>query len=69
VRGVILPARNQRDLTDVPEETRNALQWRPVTRIDEVLEIALSGSQAREPVSERTGPEAATEDIAARPRR
>ncbi|HEY4865124.1 MAG TPA: endopeptidase La [Candidatus Dormibacteraeota bacterium] len=41
VRGVILPRRNERDLRDVPEETRTALQWRLVDRIDEVLETAL----------------------------
>jgi ATP-dependent Lon protease len=68
VRGVILPARNQRDLSDVPEETRRALQWRPVSRIDEVLEIALDEEVAGEPVSQTGGQDSATEDIAARPR-
>jgi ATP-dependent Lon protease len=68
VRGVILPARNQRDLSEVPEETRNALDWRPVSRIDEVLEIALSDGQAAEEVSRQAGSDAALDDIAARQR-
>jgi ATP-dependent Lon protease len=52
VRGVILPSRNQRDLRDVPEETRNALEWRFVGRIDEVLETALIGYRAGEVASQ-----------------
>lgn len=49
LRGVILPSRNQRDMRDVPEETRNALQWRFVDHMDQVLEIALAGYDVREP--------------------
>jgi ATP-dependent Lon protease len=68
LHGVILPERNQRDLADVPEETRAALEWRPVRYIDEVLATALVGYEA----GERTGPRAAEdgkggEDVAARP--
>src|SRR5262249_43133505 len=67
VRGVILPRRNQRDRGDVPEETRNALQWRFVDHMDQVLEIALAGYEVREPAlhdvaAERGG----GQDVAAR---
>ena len=44
--GVILPDRNQRDCRDVPEETRNALRWRFVDHMDQVLETALVGYEA-----------------------
>ena len=44
--GVILPDRNQRDLRDVPEEARNALRWRFVDHMDQVLETALVGYEA-----------------------
>jgi ATP-dependent Lon protease len=46
VSGVILPDRNQRDCRDVPEETRNALRWRFVDHMDQVLATALVGYEA-----------------------
>jgi ATP-dependent Lon protease len=67
VRGVILPSRNERDLRDVPEETRNALQWRLATRIDDVLETALADQPVGPQVAPGPGPQAhATDDLAAR---
>jgi ATP-dependent Lon protease len=64
---VILPSRNERDLRDVPEETRNALQWRLATRIDEVLETALAARPAGPQVPAGPGPEAhPIDDLAAR---
>ena len=67
VRGVILPSRNERDLRDVPEETRNALQWRLATRIDEVLETALAARPAGPQVPAGPGPEPhPIDDLAAR---
>lgn len=44
--GVILPDRNRRDCRDVPEEARNALRWRFVDHMDQVLETALVGYEA-----------------------
>ncbi|MBO0687723.1 MAG: endopeptidase La, partial [Candidatus Dormibacteraeota bacterium] len=43
LRGVILPSRNRRDLADVPEEARDALEWRFVDQADQVLEVVLKG--------------------------
>jgi ATP-dependent Lon protease len=68
VRGVILPSRNERDLRDVPEETRNALEWRPVGHIDEVLETALVGYRTGELVLQApAGEHDPSEGVAARP--
>jgi ATP-dependent Lon protease len=41
LKGVLLPRRNERDLTDVPADVRERLQWRLVERVDEVLEVVL----------------------------
>jgi ATP-dependent Lon protease len=41
LRGVILPRRNERDLTDVPADVRERLEWRLVDRVDQVLEVVL----------------------------
>jgi ATP-dependent Lon protease len=42
IRQVILPRRNEADLEEVPEEIRRDLDIRLVSRVDEVLELALS---------------------------
>ncbi len=56
VRGVILPSRNRRDLHEVPEEVRTALEFQWADHVDQVLATALvdkvlrsamSGGQAR----------------------
>jgi ATP-dependent Lon protease len=38
---VILPARNRRDLEDIPQSTRSMLEFVWVERVDEALEVAL----------------------------
>ncbi|HET9833609.1 MAG TPA: endopeptidase La, partial [Vicinamibacterales bacterium] len=38
---VILPARNEADLDDVPADVRDRMTFHPVTSVDEVLELAL----------------------------
>ena len=50
IRKVILPARNRRDLEDIPESVRSALEFVWVERVSEALEVALSES-AEEPRS------------------
>jgi ATP-dependent Lon protease len=42
IRQVILPRRNEADLEEVPEEIRNDLDIHLVSRIEEVLELALA---------------------------
>lgn len=41
IRQVILPAGNERDLREVPEETRSRIEFFFVERMDEVLDLAL----------------------------
>ena len=41
LRRVILPARNEKDLVDVPEPVRAELTFHPVARVGEVLDLAL----------------------------
>ena len=44
IRKVILPARNRRDLDDIPQSARNALELVWVERVSEALEIALAAA-------------------------
>jgi ATP-dependent Lon protease len=41
IKKVILPARNRRDLEDIPQSTRSMLEFVWVDRVDEALEVAL----------------------------
>jgi ATP-dependent Lon protease len=41
IRTVLIPSRNERDLKEVPEDVRDALDIRCVKWMDEVLEVAL----------------------------
>ncbi len=61
VRKVILPARNRRDLEDIPQSARAMLEFVWVERVPEALEVALGaevGSQkpagGRKPVNEKS---------------
>ncbi len=53
LRTVILPKRNEKDLEDVPEDVRQAMQFVLVETIDEALAVALQDRRdgARGPVS------------------
>ena len=42
IRKVILPARNRRDLEDIPQSVRSTLEFVWVERVSEALEVALS---------------------------
>jgi ATP-dependent Lon protease len=44
--GVVLPARNERDLAEVPEQARRALEWRFVDHADQALEVVLLADMA-----------------------
>ncbi len=46
LRGVVLPRRNERNLVEVPEEVRRALEWRFVDTADQVLEVVLREAPA-----------------------
>ena len=41
IKTVLIPAENEKDLWDIPQNVKDGLQIVPVKRIDEVLERAL----------------------------
>jgi len=47
IRKVILPARNRRDLDEIPESARSLLEFVWVERVSEALEVALGASAAQ----------------------
>ncbi|MFC5499744.1 endopeptidase La [Caenimonas terrae] len=46
LRTVMLPARNLKDLREVPESTRAAMEFVPLETVDDAIRCALTGSQA-----------------------
>jgi ATP-dependent Lon protease len=44
---VIMPARNEPDLDDLPEDVRREMTFHPVSSIDQVLELALEPREKR----------------------
>ena len=42
IRTVMLPARNQRDLEDIPADARSALTFVWLETVDDALEVALA---------------------------
>jgi ATP-dependent Lon protease len=48
IKQVIVPARNEKDLPDIPDEVKNTLRFHFVKNVDEVLEVAL-GAGAKMP--------------------
>jgi ATP-dependent Lon protease len=49
IHRIILPARNEADLEDIPEDVRRELELVPVTRINEVVDAALEKLVANPP--------------------
>ena len=47
IKRVIVPARNEKDLPDIPEEVKNTLKFHFVKNVDQVLEIALAVTPKR----------------------
>jgi ATP-dependent Lon protease len=46
IRTVILPALNEPDLIELPEELRRDMRFVPVENLEEVLKVAMSNGQA-----------------------
>jgi ATP-dependent Lon protease len=55
LKKVILPKLNEPDLDDLPEEVRRDMQFFPVERIGEVLEVALEDAPVEPPVDAEPG--------------
>jgi len=67
IKRVILPARNRRDLEDIPQSTRAALQFVWVERVSEALAVALGDAAPEAPEVEPA--ESATREPLARKER
>jgi len=61
VKKVLVPARNQSDIVDVPDEVKQLLVITPVETIDEVLDLALLEPRPARPVAVRARPSGPTE--------
>ena len=61
VKTVLVPARNQSDIVDVPDEVKQLLEIKPVETIDEVLELALLEPHPLRPVAVRARPSGQSE--------
>ena len=48
IKTVLIPAENEKDLADIPENVKAQLKIIPCTRVDEILEVALT--QKPEPI-------------------
>jgi ATP-dependent Lon protease len=55
IKHIILPAENQADLDDLPQEVRDDLRFSPVHSLDEVFALALLDARDVEPQAARTG--------------
>ena len=65
IRKVILPARNRRDLEDIPQSVRSTLEFVWVERVSEALEVALGESAAADkPASAKKRSEAEKSAVA-----
>ena len=42
IRKIILPKKNLKDIDDIPETVRKAMEFVPVSTVDEVLNLALN---------------------------
>ena len=49
IRTILLPARNEKDLRDVPEATRKAMQFHYLETANDALQVALSSTHAQSP--------------------
>jgi ATP-dependent Lon protease len=65
IATVMLPARNRKDIDDVPEKARNRVRFVWLERVDDAIAAALNPSQAHEPDVPKTTHAATTERRAA----
>jgi ATP-dependent Lon protease len=68
ITTVMLPARNRKDLEDVPEKARNRIRFVWLERVDDAIAAALNPPQTREPGVSRTSPTAPPDRQVARSR-
>jgi ATP-dependent Lon protease len=68
ITTVMLPARNRRDIEDVPEKARSSIRFVWLERVDDAIDAALNPPQTREQEVRRPSHAASTEKQAARAR-
>jgi ATP-dependent Lon protease len=68
ITTVMLPARNRRDIEDVPEKARNRICLVWLDRVDDAIDAALNPPHTQEPDMPQTSHAASTERQAARSR-
>ncbi len=56
IARIIIPADNQKDLVEIPEELRKKITFQPVENMDEVIELALTKAKKRTD-KHKTGPD------------
>jgi ATP-dependent Lon protease len=66
ITTVLLPARNRKDIEDVPEKARNQLRFIWLERVDDAVEAALNLPRSVQQDLPETTPPAATERRVAR---
>ncbi len=49
IREIIIPQANQRDLDEIPEHVRNGIKFHPVSRMEEVIELAFPPAKGKRP--------------------
>ena len=62
IKQVIVPARNKKDMQDIPAEVKNSLQFHFVENVDQALEVSL-GPPGK--ASKAGGRRSNTEDVSA----
>jgi ATP-dependent Lon protease len=68
ITTVMLPARNRKDIEDIPENARDRIRFVWLERVDDAIEAALNPPKVSEPDLSRTTHTATTEKRAARSR-
>ncbi|KKL99788.1 hypothetical protein LCGC14_1810940 [marine sediment metagenome] len=55
IKTVLIPARNKKDLEDIPKYVMKDMEFIPVETMDEVLKIALAGKARKKTVQRKSG--------------
>ena len=61
IKTILIPQGNVKDLSEIPEEVRDALEFIPVETMDRVLELALERKPKEEPAAAAAPPKATDE--------
>jgi ATP-dependent Lon protease len=68
ITTVLLPARNRKDIEDVPEKARNRVRFVWLEQVDDAIDAALNPPETHEPAMPQTSQSVPTERHAAHSR-